>query len=237
MKEVKKSRSGFFAPALICAVVVLCGFGVVASAAAAESEEGFVSLFDGKTTKGWRNFKGTEDQVKGWTVEDGSMKGDGHGGDLITVGQFADFELRFEWKISQNGNSGVIYRSTEDEQYSFQTGPEYQVLDDEKRGGKVRNSAASLYGLYPPKGKTLKPAGQYNTARIILKGNRVEHWLNGKKVVECKIGSQDWNDRVAKSKFRKWKKYGTKKKGHIALQGHGSPVWYRNIRIKDLSPK
>jgi len=194
--------------------------------------EGFVPLCDGKTLAGWRQYKKNEAPT-GWSVEDGTLVRTGRGGDLMTVDQYGDYELRFDWKISRGGNSGVIYRVRTGDKASYFSGPEYQVLDD-KGKDQSKTSSGSLYALYAPKAKEIRPAGEWNTARIVLKGNHGEHWLNGKKVVEFEIGSDDWNKRIAKSKFSKWKQFATVKKGHICLQDHGNKVSYRNVRIKPL---
>ncbi|MCG3198044.1 MAG: hypothetical protein GHCLOJNM_02538 [bacterium] len=204
----------------------------------AEAAEGWKLLFDGATTAGWRGYRGQTFPTKGWDIQDGALHcmPRGQGGDLITQDQFTNFELRFEWKAAPGANSGVMYRVAETDEYSFMTGPEYQVLDDEKHpdGENALTSAASLYALYSPENKTLKPVGEFNEGRIILNGAHVEHWLNGQKVVEAELGSEDWNTRIANSKFKDWERFSKMPSGHIALQDHGDEVWYRNIRIKQL---
>lgn len=157
----------------------------------------------------------------------------------MTKDQFGDFELRFEWKVSPGANSGVMYRVSETEPASYMTGPEYQVLDNAKHpdGRRAETSAASLYALYPAVGAAAKPVGEYNEARIVVRGKHLEHWLNGKKVVETEINGEDWNKRIGSSKFKGWKKFGQNAEGHIVLQDHGDRVWYRNIRVKKLSPE
>jgi hypothetical protein len=152
-------------------------------------KEGWKQLFDGKDTSQWRGYKATSFPTKGWRVENGTLRhvaGEG-GGDLITLDKFSDFELRFEWKVSPGANSGVIYRVTEDHNASYETGPEYQVLDESKHadGKNPKTSAAALYALIACNTeKELKPVGEWNKARIVVKGNQAEHWLNKKKVVE-----------------------------------------------------
>lgn len=193
-------------------------------------------IFDGKTLAGWRGFR-KKSIENHWVVEEGAIKGRGDGPDIVTEKQYGDFDLRFEWKIAPGGNSGVIYRVSEDEEQTYHTGPEYQVLDDGKfaDANNATVLTSGLYALYGADKTELRPIGEYNSSRIVVRGNLIQHWLNDQKVIECHIGSEDWNKKVAASKFAQWKKFGKNKKGHIALQSHGSPVWYRNITITDLT--
>jgi hypothetical protein len=169
-------------------------------------------------------------------VVDGALVREGLGGDIMTTDTFDNFELTLEWKVAPGGNSGIFYRVTERADATYETGPEMQVLDDDRhRDGQSRlTSAGSLYGLYPAPVGAVKPAGEWNAVRIVVNGSHVEHWLNGVKVVEAEIGSDDWNQRVANSKFRQWPHFGKASRGHIALQDHGDWVAYRNIRIRVL---
>lgn len=207
-----------------------------------EAKKGkWVSLFDGKSFNGWKKWKGGE--ITKWKIEDGAMvlteKG---GGDLLTEKEFGDFELELEWKISEKGNSGIMYHVREGGSYCcpYTTGPEIQVLDDERHpdsfaGKEGNHKAGALYDLLPPSDlKAVKPAGEWNKARIIIKNGRGESWLNGKKVVDFPTRGPEWDAMVAKSKFKNWKDFGTFDKGSIALQDHGDKVWYRNIRIREL---
>jgi hypothetical protein len=178
-----------------------------------------------------------EEVGSGWSMSDGTLHFDGtKSGDVITKQEFENFVLEFEWKISEAGNSGVMYRVSLGDRQAYLSGPEYQVLDDAKhQDGKLKShSAGALYALYVPINKTLKPVGQWNSSKIVLDGNKVEHWLNGLKVVEAELGSDDWKEKVAASKFKDWEKFGKNAKGHIAFQDHGDPVWYRNIKIERL---
>jgi hypothetical protein len=207
---------------------------------AAEKAAGWKLLFDGKTTDGWRGYRKEAFPDKGWVVEDGCLRvvAGAKGGDIITAGQYGDFELALEWRVAEKANSGIMYRVTEKHGASWQTGPEYQILDDIGGGAAPDNphSAGALYGLYAPSsGKIVKPAGEFNQTRILIKDNRLVHWLNGIKIVECRLDSDDWKQRVAGSKFNKYEGFGAQSKGHIALQDHGNDVWFRNIRIRDLS--
>jgi hypothetical protein len=174
----------------------------------------------------------------GWRVEAGELRRVGDGGDIVTRDQFGDFELALEWKVAKGGNSGVMYRVTEggDSSKTYMSGPEMQVLDDAGHAnGKVPlTSAGSLYGLYPVTRHVSRPAGEWNQVRIVARGNRVEHWLNGVKTVDAELWSADWNQRLAKSKFTEWPQFAKAPRGHIALQDHGDPVAFRNIRIREL---
>lgn len=192
--------------------------------------------FDGSTLESFRGYT-TEAIGDGWSMTDGVLHFDGtKSGDVITKAEFGNCELEFDWKISEAGNSGVMYRVSLGDKKPYFTGPEYQVLDDAKhKDGKLESHrAGALYALYVPQNKTLKPVGEWNSSKIVLNGSSVEHWLNGSKVVEADFSSDDWNERVEASKFKKWKGFGKNKKGHFAFQDHGDPVWYRNIRIKPL---
>jgi Domain of Unknown Function (DUF1080) len=213
-----------------------------------EKAAGWRLLFDGASFNGWRGFH--SDKVpEGWVIEDGCIKKtpaksllDRTGGDLITVDQFASFELQIEWKVSPRGNSGIKYLVTEDLPPSGRSAVsfEYQVLDDEnhpdaKMGIGGNRVAGALYDLIPPgKGRKPKPVGQFNQTRIIVRGDRIEHWLNGVKVVEFDRSSADFKQRIAQSKFKDRKGFGEAAKGHILLQDHGDAVWFRNIKIRNL---
>ena len=204
---------------------------------AANQDEAWIHLFDGQSLDAFRGY-GQEEIGKGWKIEDGVLVLDGTAGsgDIVTRDTFDDFELRFEWKISPGGNSGVMYRVRLGDGAPYFSGPEFQILDDEGHhdGHDRKTSAAALYGLYAPQHKVQKPAGEWNTAKIVMKGNHVEHWLNGTRVVAAEIGSDDWNQRVNASKFKAWPQFAKTRTGHIAFQDHGNPVSYRNIRIRKL---
>jgi len=198
-----------------------------------EQAAGWESLFDGATTAGWRGFK-QDAMPGGWEVIDGALTRTGPGGDIITERQFDDFELQLEWKVQPAGNSGIFFNVTEDGWAVYSTGPEMQVLDNELHpdGGDPRTSAGANYALHAPTRDVSRPPGRWNKVRLIVQGNHVEHWLNGHKLLEYDLHSDDWKDRVAASKFRDFPDYGMRPKGHIALQDHGDLVSYRNIRIR-----
>lgn len=196
----------------------------------------WVSLFDGQSLKGWTDAAGEAIKGNGWTSKDGVLALDGKGGNLYSEKEYGDFEFRFEWKISKAGNSGVKYRVT---QYGKQLlGPEYQILDDanhpDGKNGETRQTAA-LYDLLAadPETKALKPLGEWNTSLIIAKGNHLQHFLNGKKVVHITIGSDQWKIYHAKSKFKKHPTFATNPKGRLMLQDHSDPVSFRKIEIKE----
>ena len=203
-----------------------------------------IILFDGTNTEDWRVFNGTE-FPDNWSIEEGTLKCDGtaatieNGGDLVYVKAFENFELSLEWKISSGGNSGIFYHIVEGKEYHapYQTGPEYQILDD--AGFPELNHlelSGADYAMYPsaPSKKTIKPVGEWNTSKIVFTPVRTEHWLNGQKVVEFVPWSEEWKAKKAASKWNSEANYGAAKTGLIGLQDHGQPVWYRNIRIKEL---
>ena len=202
---------------------------------AAERSAGWRLLFDGTSTAGWRGFRMTT-MPTGWQARDGALTRVSEAADIVTTDQYANFELALEWQISPKGNSGIMYRVTEADSSSYETGPEMQVLDDEgHRDGLSRLTAAgSVYGLYPAPEGLVRPAGQWNQVRIVVNGNDVEHWLNGTQVAHYVLGSPEWAALVAKSKFRQWPGYGKARIGFIALQDHGDWVAYRSIKIRVL---
>lgn len=204
---------------------------------AAERAAGWRLLFDGHSTAGWRGYK-SDHMPPGWTVVDGVLTKRESTDDIITTEQFGDFELDLDWKISTGGNAGIFYRATEEYDHVYWSGPEYQLLDDANApDGKSRLTAAgSDYALYPAPAGVVKPAGEWNSARIIVKGAHVEHWLNGTKLLSYELWSPDWEAKVKGSKFAAWPHYGRAKRGHIAIQGdHPGTLELRNIRIRPLS--
>ena len=194
-------------------------------------------LFDGSSLGEWRGYR-SDRPPEGWRVVAGALTRVARAGDLITRDVFSDFELVLEWNVAEGGNSGIMCRVTEAAAETYQTGPEMQVLDDARHpdGGSRLTAAGAVYGLYPAPAGVVKPAGEWNAARIAVRGNHVEHWLNGVEVAVYELGSPDWEARVAASKFREWPEYGRAVAGHIALQDHGDRVAYRNIRIRPLEP-
>jgi hypothetical protein len=169
-------------------------------------------------------------------VIDGTLVRTGSGGDLITVDQFANFELALDWQIAAGGNSGIMFRVSESADATHLTGPEMQILDNRGHsdGQSPLSSAGACYGLYPPASDVTRSVGSWNEARIVANGARVEHWLNGVKIVEYELGSADWLARLATSPFRDVPTYGREPRGHIALQDHGDRVAFRSIRIRPM---
>jgi len=190
-------------------------------------------LFDGVSTRGWRGFRRPAVPA-GWEVVDSALTRVGDGGDLLTEEQFEDFELTLEWRIGEGGNSGIMFRVTEDAENTYETGPEMQVLDDARHrdGGSRLTSAGSNYGLHAAPEGVVRPVGQWNAVRLVVNGAHVEHWLNGVKVVEYELWTPAWDSLVQASKFAQWPGYGRARRGHIALQDHGDWVAYRNISIR-----
>ena len=199
---------------------------------AEEKGEGWKLLFDGKSLDQWRNFKkgGLSDK---WVVEDGAFTLTGKGGgDIISKDTYGAFEIQFEYKISEEGNSGFMYHVTDMENTPWKTGPEMQIQDHAK--GKDPQKSGWLYQLYEADVDTTKPAGEWNHVHIKITPEECVHWVNGTKYFEYVKGSEDWNERVAKSKFSKFPHFGKPTEGHICFQDHGDVVSFRNVKIRPL---
>jgi len=227
-----------FSALILTAMMSSCG-----STQNQSQSKGFTRLFDGKTTTGWHTYGKTSVGNK-WSVTNGELhfnpkvEGDG-GGDLITDKEYSNFHLKLDWKVSPNANSGIIYYVHEDAaKYgaTYSTGLEMQVLDNEGHpDGKItKHRSGDLYDIIQSSSEPVKPVGEWNTAEIISKDGKLEHYLNGVKVVSTTLWDDNWKALVAKSKFGGWENWGTFKSGKIALQDHGDEVWYRNIMIKEL---
>jgi len=205
---------------------------------AEQSAQGWKLLFNGTDLTGWKGYK-KDKPGDAWKVEDGTLAlTAGGAGDLMTVEEYGPFELSYEWKISPNGNSGVIYLIQEDAkaENTYNTGPEMQVLDNDGHAdGKIpSHRAGALYDIETPPDGAVKPVGEWNEAVVRFTGSEIEHWLNGKLVSESSYGDDAWKAKVAASKFKQWPLFGTFAKGHIALQDHGDKVWYRNIKVRAI---
>lgn len=213
-----------------------------------EKKAGWQLLFDGKSISDWRNFK-KQTLAKSWIIDDESihlttqLKKEGgsiaaDGGDIITKNTFENFEFSYDWKISNCGNSGVMFNVVENEKYKYvwETGPEMQVLDNSCHPDArfVTHKAGDLYDMIECKYPSVKPAGEWNEARIISNKGKMEFWLNGIQVVTFTMHDENWNNMVAKSKFKDMPDFGKATSGHISLQDHGDKVWYRNLKIKEL---
>jgi hypothetical protein len=208
-----------------------------------EEAGGWKMLFDGKATNGWRGFKKQAFPATGWVVEDGWLHCLGkNGGDLVTEQEYDQFELQWEWKIASAGNSGVKYFVLESRPGGGAIGHEYQMVDDrlndDAQDPSGKRVTASFYDVLKPLATvTSKPVGEINQSRVLVKGNHVEHWLNGVKVLEFECGSDAVKAAVAASKFKTTTGFGERQKGRILLQDHQSQVWFRNLKIRDLSGK
>jgi hypothetical protein len=205
-------------------------------AAGTPADSGWVALFDGSSLAAWRGYQ-MDSMPAGWRIEDGTLIKDTVTGDIVTREQFGDFELELEWKLGEQGNSGLFYRGTEEYEHIYWSAPEYQLLDDATAPpGETRlTSAGAAYALYPSPEGVLHPAHQWNAARIVVRGNHVEHWMNGQKLLEYELASDDWAGKVKGSKFAEWPNYGKSALGHIGIQGdHEGTLSLRNIRIRRL---
>lgn len=209
-------------------------------AAGSTDSGGWIALFDGTSLDGWRGYR-KQSVPAAWKVEDNTLAftpvaDRGERGDIMTREQFGDFELEYEWRISPGGNSGVMWRVTEELEYPWQTGPEQQVLDDARHAdGKIpSHRAGALYDLVEPPANVTRPVGEFNQARIVVRGSRVQLFLNGQQTADVDFGSEEGKRLLANSKFKSMPRFAQNARGHIVLQDHDDPVWYRNIRVRAL---
>jgi hypothetical protein len=231
---------------LVTALMALAGILVAAgqnpnTLTSKEKAERWLLLFNGASFEGWRGYRLTGLPEAGWEIKDGLLKTVPRvkGRELITMRKFNDFEFSWEWKISPAGNNGIKYFVTEERPAA--PGHEYQMIDDERNeDGKVgpQRTTASFYDvLSPAADKPTKPAGEWNQSRVLVLGNHVEHWLNGKKVLEYELGSEQVKAGLAKSKFKQFPDFGTKVQGHIMLTYHNDECWFRNLKIREIPAK
>lgn len=201
----------------------------------AEQDAGWALLFDGESTDGWRNYK--SDTIEGWVVDDGVLKTDGGNGDIISEEQYSEFELSVDWRIEEQGNSGIFYFVVEKEGVSriHETGPEFQIIDEDNYPVDLQphQVTGSLSDVYPPYELLSNPPGEWNTTRIVVEGSSVEHWLNGTLILAFTMDTPEWEQAVEESKFDATH-YAVARTGHLAFQDHGNPVEYRNIKIREL---
>jgi len=209
-----------------------------------EKKAGWRLLFDGQTTAGWRGYR-SKTMPPSWKVENGSLlsrpkEGESRG-DIVTVDQYGDFELVLEWKMTKGNNSGVIYRATEEHNNVWESGPEFQILDNDRHldGLNKLASAGACYAVFAPARDVTRPIGQWNRTRIVARGKHVEHWLNGEKMLEYDIDSKRWQAHVKTSKFFQTAygrgNWGRALKGYIALQDYGGAIEFRNIKIRPIA--
>jgi hypothetical protein len=204
---------------------------------------GWISLFDGKTLKGWHGYNKTG-TVKNWEIEDGALvclgaAKNASGGDIVTDKKFSNFELKWEWKVDKGSNSGVMYHVLEGPKWHspYETGPEYQIIDDVTFPEHLEEwqKAGADYAMHPANDqKVLKPVGGWNTSKLIFNKGHVEHWLNGKKIVEFDANSADWKKKRDAGKWKDYPDYAKSMTGEIALQDHGDKAYYKHIMIREL---
>jgi hypothetical protein len=201
----------------------------------AERAQGWRLLFDGTSLAGWRSLKSAEPGA-GWKVTGGAIVRVARSGDLLTADDFGDFELSIEWKVEQATNSGILYRVSLDDTQTYHSGPEYQLLDNVMGGDRFdpKHLCGALYDLVAPPRDLTHPVGEWNLARIVVRGWHIEHWLNGEKIVDTDLSTPAGRDMVAHSKFKAMPRFATFDRGHIALQDHDNSVSFRNVKIRDL---
>jgi len=207
-----------------------------------EIADGWELLFDGKDINAnWRGYK-MENAPTKWLVEDGTIffnpNASGTNGDIISREQYSEFEFSLEWKVAAASNSGIFYHAVEGDEYEFpyETAPEMQVVDNDRHadGQIIEHQAGDLYDLMSSSVKNVRPVGDWNKVRIVVKGNMVQHWQNGEKIIETTMWDDNWASLIADSKFATWPGFGKSSIGHFALQDHGDPVWFRNLKVKKL---
>jgi hypothetical protein len=218
------------------AALALGAISIIANAAGHTPAPTWQTLFDGKILNTFRGWK-SQGMPAGWHVVDGALVKEGEVDELVTRQEYGDFELELEWKIGKEGNSGVFYRATREYDHIYWSGPEYQLLDDANApdGRSQLTATASAFGLYASPAGIVKPFGEWNRTRIVVKGEHVEHWLNGQLAVAYDLESPDWQAKVAASKFAKFPHYGLAKRGYIGIQGdHPGALALRHVRIREL---
>lgn len=201
----------------------------------AERAAGWELLFDGHGTEGWRGYM-MDGMPDGWQALNGALTRVGPGRDVITVAQFENFELTMDWKIERGGNSGIFFRAVEGPEQIYFGAPEMQILDDANHpdGRSALTSVGSNYALHPAPRGAAHAVGEWNSIRILVSGSHVQQWLNGVLTADYHLGSSDWLQRVAASKFNQWPEYGQATRGHIGIQDHGDWAAFRNVKIRRL---
>jgi len=231
---------------LLCAGISSCSFKRNNVLTAEEEHEGWQLLFDGNTLSGWRDYNGN--QLTGpWEVEDGTIKAEGHGSDasgyIVTDKQYDNFILSWDWKISEGGNSGMLYHVVEGPKFTvpYVTGPEFQLIDDVNFSEPLEEwqQCGADYAMHLPDKEKLhvNPAGKWNHSQVVFDNGHVEYWMNGEKILEFEAWTDDWFSRKNSGKWESAPEYGLSGTGHICLQDHGYPAWFRNIKIRELPKK
>jgi len=198
----------------------------------ANAEE--IALFDGKNLDAWRGYK-MDSVPKGWTIENGLLYCDGASKtDLVTKQEFGNFELTAKWKTEAGGNSGILILADETAKQIWNHAPEVQIFDKSPKDTTLMHQAGALYDLYPAKAESLKPAGEWNETKITVQDGTITVVHNGATVCSVKVGSEEWNTKVAASKFGKFERFAKNPKGLIGLQDHGHKVWFESIKLKTL---
>jgi len=222
--------------ALLLPLLALTAHAEPNTLTAAEKKEGWRLLFDGKTTAGWTAIGKSEFPAQGWVVDDGALvhKAKGGGGDIVTKESFGDFELAWEWKVELGANTGLKYNLPDPKKG---VGFEYQIIDDERhpdgiKGGRLHQTGSLYDAIEPAADRKVNPPGEWNSSRVVVKGNHVEQWLNGKKTVEFEMGSSELMAIKAKSKFKNTAGWGEKTASPILLQDHGDGAAFRSIKIR-----
>jgi len=236
LKEKLKSGMSWSGGAMMATFFMSMSVGLQAGELGEkEKSEGWVALFDGKTLNGWRNYKG-EGVKSGWKVEGGAMVHTKKGGDLITEKQYENYELKLEWKISEGGNSGIFLGVREGKGAIYFTGIEMQILDNQKHKDRKdpTHRAGACYGLFASVDSAVGKVGTWNRVRILKEGDHYQFFLNGVKTADFKTESEGFKKLVAQSKFKKWPKFATYRKGHIGLQDHGDVVSFQNLKIREI---
>jgi len=237
---MKKMFFLLFAASILCTTSFMSFKPLQADNTLSESEkkQGWKLLFDGKTTDGWRTYKNQEQNS--WEIVKGQMhtKNDEalKHSDLITKDQYKNFELTLDWKVDKGANSGIIYHLLETHDASYETGPEYQLIDDAGYTDKLEDwqKSGADYAMHPPAQLTAKPVGEYNHTRLVVKDGHVEHWLNGVKVADFEAWTPEWEKLKKEGKWKDYPDYGISKTGFIGLQDHGGGVWFKNIKLRKL---
>ncbi len=233
-----KSKPFFLRSALLVSLFAFAASIHAASGhntlSAREKKKGWKLLFDGRKIEGWRSYRSNTFPKDGWVVENGTLhkQAGKRPGDIMTVDAYENYEFAWDWKLPEKGNNGVKYFIIQERKAAV--GHEYQMIDDSTVKDDYSGNASFYLVVKPRKDKPNKPMGQWNSSRIVVKGDHVEHWLNGMKVLEYECGSPEIMNQVPKTKFKKWPGFGKKVKGHILLTDHKDPCWFRNIKIRAL---